>query len=231
VPLSLALGTFGLLCVAAFAFWPTYLSKPLGPVDGYTHLHAAVGLLWLVLLAAQALLILRNDRIAHRTLGRMSYALAPLFALSSVFLAHYRFSRMEPATFAREAYTLYLPLSAATLFALAYCLAIRYRPLPPVHARFMACTALLLVDPVVGRFLAFHVAELPQFWHYQIITFGAELGVLFLLWRTIPRGTPGRGVFLGFSAIYASGLLLWFAVPASNAWLSFARWFRELPLT
>jgi hypothetical protein len=155
MPLSLFIGTLGLLCLAGFAFWPTYLSKPFGTVDGYTHFHTALGTSWLALLSIQSLLIVRHDRGRHRVLGRISYALAPLFVLSSVLLAHHRFSHMEPSTFEREAYTLYLPLSAAALFAVAYCLAIRYRALTPVHGRLMACTALLLVDPVLGRFLAF----------------------------------------------------------------------------
>ena len=224
-------GTLALLFLAAFAFWPTYLSKPLAPVDRYTHVHAAAGLLWLLLLATQSLLISRNLRPAHRMLGRVSYALAPLFVLSSVLLAHHRFSRMDPATFEREAYTLYLPLSAAVLFAVGYALALRHRRVLPLHARFMACTALLLVDPVLGRFLAFHVVELPQFWHYQVITFGVEFAVLSALWRTLPPALPDRAAFLHFACGYAAVLLLWFVAPRMDAWLLFATWFRQAPLT
>lgn len=231
MPHSLAFGSLGLLLLAAFAFWPTYLSKPLATVDRYTHLHAAAGLLWLLLLASQALLIRRGSRQAHRSLGRVSCVLAPLFVLSSVLLAHHRFSRMDPATFEREAYTLYLPLSAALLFALAFGLALHHRRVVPLHARFMASTALLLVDPVLGRLLAFHVLELPEFWHYQLITFGIELAVLSVLWRSLPAATPSRGAFACFAVVYGSVLLLWFALPRTGAWKSLALWFRELPLT
>ena len=228
---SLLLGTLGLFLLAALAFWPTYISKPLGATDPYTHFHAATGLLWLSLLATQGALIIQHRRTSHRTLGRLSYALAPLFVLSSVLLAHYRLSRMDAVNFEREAYTLYLPVSAAALFTASYLLALLHRRVWPLHARFMACTAVLLVDPVLGRVLGFYVVELPEFWHYQLITFGVELALLFVLSNTIPRATPGRGSFLAFAGVYTAVLLLWFSLPGSQAWLPFARMFRALPLT
>lgn len=231
VPLLIIAGTAALLLLSVFAFWPAYLSKQFPGLDGYTHFHAVVGLLWLLLLAAQALLIIRARRSMHRALGRLTFVVAPLFVLSSVLLAHYRFSRMDPGVFEREAYSLYLPLSAALLFSVAYWLGLRTRRVLPLHGRFMACTALLLVDPVLGRFLAFYVLELPRFWHYQVITFGLELLVVFVLWRTLPALTPKQDIFLGFLGAYSVVLLMWFVAPRTDTWLSFATWFRELPLT
>lgn len=137
---------------------------------------------------------------------------------------------MDPTTFLREAYTLYLPLSAAALFAAAFSLAISYRRITALHARFMACTALLLIDPVVGRFLAFYVVELPRFWHYQLITFALELAALVCLCRTLGRSPESRP-FFAFASAYAAVLLLWFVAPHTVAWLAFATWFRELPIT
>ena len=228
---ALALGAFGLFALALPAFWPTYLSKPFAPVDRYTHVHAALGAVWLSLLVAQALLIVARKRPVHRGLGRLSYVVAPLFALSGVFLAHHRFSRMDAATFEREAYTLYLPLSAALLFGAAYSLAMLYRRSVRLHGRFMLCTALPLVDPVVGRFLAFHVVQLPEFWHYQLVTFSVECGVLLALYRTLPGASAERRVFSGFAAAYAATLLLWFFGPRTAGWHAWAKWFRDLPIT
>ncbi|HBL25605.1 MAG TPA: hypothetical protein DD490_02090, partial [Acidobacteria bacterium] len=101
----LALGTVALVALSALAFWPLYLSKPFRAADGYTHFHAAVGTGWLALLLVQALLIRGDRRSAHQLFGRASFVLAPAFVVSSVLLAHFRFSRMDEATFAREAYT------------------------------------------------------------------------------------------------------------------------------
>jgi uncharacterized membrane protein YozB (DUF420 family) len=228
---SLVAGTIALLLLAVFAFWPTYLSKPFSEAGVYIHIHATCGLAWLALLGTQALLISRKQTAAHRAVGRLSFVLAPLFVVSSVLLAHHRFSRMDAETFQDQAYTLYLPLSAAALFACAHALALLYRRNFAIHSRFMACTALLLVDPVLGRFLAFHVVELPEFWHYQVITFGAELAILSTLLGTVSSSTPNRAAFLRFAGAYATVLLLWFILPASAQWASFASWFRQLPLT
>src|SRR5690349_6799006 len=120
-------GSVGLLAVALFAFWPSYIAKPFPSIDLYTHLHAAIGVLWLLLLALQGWLIATNRRSAHGAIGRASYVIAPSFVLSAVLLAHFRSSRMDDATFAQEAYTLYLPLSAALLFGAAWTMAMLNR--------------------------------------------------------------------------------------------------------
>jgi hypothetical protein len=227
---ALGLATLGLLALTVAAFWPTYLSKPFGSADRFTHLHAVLGATWLLLVISQAHLINARKFAVHRAIGRLSFLIAPAFVLSSVLLAHHRFSSMDSATFASEAYTLYLPLSASALFAVAFSLAVTYRNAPPLHARFMACTALLLVDPVLGRALAFHVIELPQFWHYQLITFGVELALLGVMVRTL-RPSAKPHVFSAFAATYAAVLMLWFIAPRTEPWLVFAKWFRELPIT
>jgi hypothetical protein len=231
VPIFVALGSAVLLGLSLLAFWPNYLSRPFAAADTYTHFHAAVGTAWLLLLVAQPLLIRAGHRKVHQTLGRLSYAMAPLFVVSGLLLAHYRFSRMEAAAFEQDAYTLYLPVSAALLFAVAYALAIAYRRSMRLHARFMACTGLLLLDPVLGRVLGFYVVELPRFWQYQLITFGLECSVLLALARTLPLRSPESRVFNRFAGSYAAVLALWFVVPHSSTWMSFARWFRHLSVT
>jgi hypothetical protein len=227
---ALGLATFALLAMTVAAFWPTYVSKPLGSADGFTHFHAVMGAAWLLLVITQAHLINTRKFAAHRLIGRLSFLLAPAFVLSSVLLAHHRFSSMDSAAFESEAYTLYLPLSASALFAAAFSLAVIYRRTAPLHARFMACTALLLVDPVLGRIIAFHVLELPQFWHYQLITFSVELALLGVMARTL-RPAAKAHVFSAFAATYAVILLLWFVAPKTGLWFAFAKWFRELPMT
>ena len=64
-----------------------------------------------------------------------SYVLAPLSVAVSVLLARSRFRAMDEATFAGEAPTLFLPLSAAALVGLSYSLAIACRKVAPLHGR------------------------------------------------------------------------------------------------
>ena len=228
---AVAGGAATLLALSSLAFWPLYLSRPAAAVDGYTHLHAVLGTAWVVMLIAQALLV-RAGRIApHRYLGRASYIVGPAFALSGLLLAHYRFSRMAAATFEQEAFSLYLPLSVIVLFLAAYALAMRHRRRYRLHARFMACTAILLVDPVAGRVMGFYLPELPAVWQYQAITFGVEFVLAVALLRSLPLPSQERRLFGRFVAVFVVVQSMWFVVPHTARWLSFATWFRGLSLT
>jgi hypothetical protein len=213
------------------AFWPGYFSKPPSAVDGYTHFHAAIAALWMLLLIAQPLLVLKRRMRLHRLLGRSAWVLAALFVLSALQLAHFRFAAIDGPTFTREAYTLYLPISAVVLFIVAFTLGMFHRRTVELHSRFLACTAILLLDPVLGRVLAFYVIEFPQFWHYQVVTFGTEAAVVLVLTKTLtPNGEP-RQTFARFALFYIVILISWFFAPRTQLWLVFADWYRRLPLT
>jgi hypothetical protein len=227
----LALFTAALFALALLAFWPLYLSRPPSSVDGYTHVHAALGTAWLVMLAAQSLLAARRKLSAHRLIGRVSLALAPAFVVSSLLLAHYRFSRMPEEVFAREGHGLYLPAFVGGLFAWAYAAAIRWRKSPHVHARFMAATAVLFIDPVLGRVMAFYLPPLPAFWCYQAITFPIVAAILYGLLRTTPAAAPGRAAFRTYLIAVVILEAVWFVTPWLAPWKAFAAWFRGLPLT
>ena len=73
--------------IALVAFWPTYLSKVTSS-SGYTHLHALTAAIWMMMLVAQPLAIRTRRLGLHRTVGRMSYAAAPLVVVSMLLLAH-----------------------------------------------------------------------------------------------------------------------------------------------
>ena len=220
-----------MLLAALAAFWPQYLSKLGRPLDIDTHLHAAVGTAWILLLIVQPLAIHRGALALHRRMGRASFVLAPVFVVSGVLLAHHRFSRMNAQTFAQEAFTLYLPLLVAALFALAYGLGLLERRRRAVHSRLMACTLILLIDPVLGRLMYFNLPPLPGLLWYQAITFSVMGGLVVLLLRSLPVTAPGYGAVATFAGVALAGLALWFVVPPTAPWLQFATWFRGLPLT
>jgi hypothetical protein len=224
-----AYGYIALLVLAAVAFWPRYLSRLGGDIDPYTHAHAVVALLWVLLLIGQPLL-LRKHRRLHRRIGVLSYVLAPVFMLASLLLAHARFRAMDIASFKSEAPSLYLPLSAVVLFGLSYSLGIAYRHTAPLHGRFMIATGLPMVDPVLGRVLYYHGPRLSNPLQYQLITFGlTDLVLLFLLVRpTLPR--PLFKAFLFLALAFPIAHLAWFTVVQGPGWLPIASWFRSLPL-
>jgi hypothetical protein len=231
VPRSIALFSFALLLLASVAFWPMYLSKGWPAIDRYTHTHAVLGTLWLLILIVQPLLILRGHRSAHRITGRASLFIALGFVLSGLLLTHFRFSRMSEAAFAKEGIYIYLPLAVAALFAVACVQGLRWRKSAAVHARFMVATGLLLVDPVLGRIMFFYLPPLPSDKLYQGTTFTLIAVAMAFLVKSVPIHVPGRTAFRNYCLATVSTLALFFVVPHTGTWLSFVNWFRALPLT
>jgi hypothetical protein len=230
LPVRLASSAAVLLALSAMAFWPRYLSK-LGAADFITHLHAAFGVAWLLLLIVQPLLAMRPRTLGqHRVLGRVACGVGVVFVLLGVALAHHTADRMGEQEFARWGYSIYLPLSMTLIFAVALALAIKWRSVPAIHSRFMACTALPLLDPVFSRIIGFNFPPLPGELLYQVPAFALCGIVLVGLARSLPHAIPGRRDFHGFAIGTAMILLAFFLTPRSDAWLSFVAWFRGLPL-
>ena len=218
-----------LTAVAIAAFWPRYLSRPMGDSDAYTHLHALAMTAWCGLLIAQPFLIRAGRRPLHRVLGTLSYGLVPFLLAVSLLLAHSRFRVMDEATFAVDASFLYLPISAVFLFGVSYGLAVVYRRQPALHARFMVGTALTLIDPIVGRVMGFYLPPFDSPQVYQAITFGGTDVVLVgLLLRDRRELRWAFGVMLG---VFVPVHLVYFALAHGDGWRAFAQWFRALPLT
>lgn len=217
--------------LAFLAFWPLYLSLPFATVDRYTHLHAAAGLLWLLLLAAQPAAIYKRQLSLHRLLGRISHWMVPAFAVASILLSHHRLTTMDVAKFTAEGHAHYLPFSATVVFLLAYAGGLWFRRNPDAHGRFMVATGIPLVDPVLGRLMAFYLPPLPRNEMYQAITFTvATLLAAPLVFRF--RGDAHARTALGiYFAVLVTLEIGWFVVAPTAMWLESVRWFRGLPLT
>lgn len=220
----------GLLALALVAFWPSYLSKLLDTSNAFIHLHAVTAAMWALMLAVQPLAIRARRFTFHRVLGRVSYVLAPILILIIVLLAHSRIRGLDGQAFAMQTYVLYLQLMLSALFALSYALAIRTRRSVALHARFMVCTGLTMIDPVVIR-LMFWWDPTPT-WNYQWFTFGLTDLVLVALICLERRRPVGRSVFPAMLVVFmlAQAPAL-FGLTQTPAWHAFARWFAALPLT
>ena len=228
--LRLASLSLVLLALSALAFWPPYLSR-FRAADVYTHFHAGLGLVWLLVLVGQPLLIHAGRVPLHRVIGRCAGVLGAAFVVSSILVAHRGAGRMDPAQFARDGYALYLPFVMAAIFAAALVLGIAWRSVPPVHGRFMACTALPLLDPLLARILYFYFPPLPAESLAQIPAFAIATGLLVALSSSLPHWSRGRRAFHAFAVGTVLALLLFFVTPYSAAWFAFVSWFRSLPLT
>ena len=217
---------FALLVVLAVpAFWPSYLHPEKVEADFHVHLHGVAMLLWSALLIAQPGLIRAGKWKLHRELGKASYGLAPLVVVSTLLLAHYRLTQAYPP---EQLYFLYVQLGLLALFALAYAQAIRYRKSAAVHARYMVCTALTLVDPIVARLLYLGFGIEPPL--MQAITYALIDAILAYLWMRDRRRASNAGVFARMLAIFILVEIPTFILPDTAAWHAFAKWYAGLPL-
>ncbi len=215
----------GFFALALVAFWPSYLSQP-SSFAPYTHLHAAAASIWMILLIAQSWAIGARRVAQHRLFGKLSYVFAPLLVVSILLLAHSRIKGIAAADYPLQTYILYLQFSLGFLFALSYGLAIWNRRSVARHSRFMVCTALTLVDPVVVRILFWLFPN--QTW-YQWATFGlTDLVFLILIW--LERGNrAGRGVFPAMLAVFlVAQVPALFGLTFSPLWQAFAAWYASL---
>ena len=217
--------------VSVAAFWKPYFSHPTGITEAYVHAHVFFVALWMAALIAQPLLIRARRLDLHRAIGRTSFALAPLVGVSALLLAHSRFSRMDDATFARSAFTLYLSMMATTAFLGSYALAVVFRRHRAAHAAFMSGTAFALVDPIAVRLIFFYTPAGEVHWIYDVIGIalvGSTLTILIVLSRNTPRARTAFVVLLVLFGTLSAG---WFTLARTAGWAAFARWFVELPLT
>lgn len=151
-----------LLATALAGFWGSYFLR-LADNNLIRHVHAACGFGWIVLLVVQAWLVRRRRLVLHRRLGRGSLALAPLFVVSGVFLVHDMLAHPSPFTQALGPRLAFVDLTTLAWFACTYCLALRHRRETPLHARYMASTALLVLPPALARVIGGFVPGITSF--------------------------------------------------------------------
>lgn len=211
---------------AVFGFWKPYFSQ-LGAAQVLTHLHAIMMLAWIGMLVAQPVLI-RSRRLAwHRRIGRMSYVVVPLVVLSAFALAQRRLSLAPPQMLGLQQQILFIGLGTAVLFAAIWVLAIRHRREPALHARYMAGTALTLIDPSLVRVMIFWVPSVPPPL-YQWITFGLVYAILLLLLALDRKTARARSAWLLLLASFGTLHALNMLVPGTPSWQAFAQWYAGL---
>ena len=170
-----------LLLVAVVGFFPSYYAR-LPEARALHHFHGLTATLWMLLLLCQGWLMRRKKVARHRTLGKLSLVLVPLFAISGMLVLHDMLTRDSGFARAFGPRLAFIDLSSVLWFVFAYCMAIHYRRDMPLHARFMASTALPLLPPALSRALASLVPAVDSFDLALHLSFAAtELVVLALL--------------------------------------------------
>lgn len=222
-----------LMLLAMFAFWPGYLAVPKLELTGWTHFHAVTGTLWLVLLIVQPLAIRTRQRRLHVLLGRVSYFLAPLVLIGFIGLAHSSMQDRSQQEQAVDAYFFYIRFVLVATFVGSYVLGVLHRREPEAHSRYMLCTGLSLIDPVVHR-IAQRIMGGADL-NYQLLTFGIACTILIVFFFAAKHTTSGRRALgVVFAAFVLGGLPLAFNFytwgQPWTLWKEFAHGFASLPL-
>jgi hypothetical protein len=211
---TVAFSAFGALLVllSVAAFWKPYFSHPTTIAEPYVHGHVFFVTLWMSALIVQPLLIRARRFDLHRAIGHASFALAPLVGVSALLLAHSRFSRMDQTTFARSAFTLYLPLMSTTAFLATYALALAFRRRRTTHAAFMLGTALALVEPIAVRLIFFYTSAGEVHWIYDVIGIAMVGAILVGLVVLSGEGRPARNAFIALLVLFGTLSAGWFTL-------------------
>lgn len=215
----------GLLLLAIAGFWPSYFFPARRESDWHIHLHGMVMFAWVLLLLAQSGLIAARRHPIHRQLGKVSFALAPLVVVSTVLLAAFRLRQQINADLL---YFLYVQLWLLAAFAVSFALAMAYRRTPALHARYMVCAALTLIDPIVARLLYAHGGVEPP--HMQVATYLLVDGILLALVASDLKRNQKPRVYPGMLAFFVVAQLPTFFVFNLPEWRTFAQWIAALPL-
>jgi hypothetical protein len=214
-----------LLAAAIPAFWPSYLFPKKYESDWHVHLHGIAMFLWMLMLIVQSTLARARAFETHRALGKASFVLVPVIVASTLLLAHYR---MRSGLNRELVYFFYVQVALLVQFLAAYLLAIANRRTPAMHMRFMACTALALVDPIFARLLYIHFGIEPPL--MQLITYGAIDLVLVAL-IVHDRGQRSYShAYEGMLALFVATQAPTFFLTTTKEWLAFTQAFARLPL-
>ena len=117
-------------------------------------------------------------------------------------------------------YFLWIILSLTVVFAFSYVMAMRNRRNPAIHARFMICTALVLVDPIFARILFFNLGVTPPM--MQVATFVLVDAVLIaLIYMDWKRGNRVR--------VFQAMLPLFLLTQVPTFFISQASWWKRSP--
>ena len=138
-------------------------------IDFYVHFHVALLFLWLVMLILQPVLIRFQKYALHRLIGKLSYVLFPLVILTFVPML-VRDINMG------DLRVLVFPLYQMSLLSLFYLLAIKNRKRVELHMRFMIATAMVFIDPTLGRIVRTWISESNMIINHY--AFGVNDGIL-----------------------------------------------------
>jgi hypothetical protein len=225
---------FILLVVAGF--YSSYFTIFFEPKEPIIHVHFALMSLWIILLIVQPFLIKFKRLRLHRLLGKCSYFLFPLVALSGYQMIRYSYynvlfdhdtqAKLGVQQLSAEQLNAFaasfeaIAIFYLVLFVLFYSLAIIYRKKSNIHARFILASALTLLGPTVDRIVLFGFGTqmLPGSLPIELVAFAiADVVLILLLFKDYKNRRPTKALAISLS-IYVLAQTMYFILPQTAAW-------------
>lgn len=151
-----------------FEHFPQFADR----IKYFDHIHASLAILWVLMLIVQPVLIVNRKYSLHRTIGRGSYLVFPLFFLSFLPREIILIQGDHPKD-------LFFPLADSLVLLTLYVLAVRNKKNIGNHMRYMISSALVLLGPTIGRIGPIWLGL--SFQATQYIQYGITLAILLML--------------------------------------------------
>jgi hypothetical protein len=163
---------FAIVVVVLVGFAPTYYLRShfqTTPLPLYLHVHGFAFTAWIVLFAAQTMLVAARRVDVHRRLGWAGAALAVLMVVAAITAAILSGRRDFAAGREDEALTfLTTPFLAMVVFTILVGTAVYYRRRSETHKRLMVLATISILDAAVARW-PFELVETSA-WAFYVLT-------------------------------------------------------------
>jgi len=141
------------IAVTVTGFSRSYFGR-LGEVTIFHHIHGATAGAWMLVLIIQPILYKKGRLNLHRKLGRVaSFTLVPLLILGGSKMIELMLSGASNYPPGVPYQLSFIDVYSLLLFLLCFTLAIRNSHNIHLHARYMACTVLIVLPPALVRLL------------------------------------------------------------------------------
>ena len=228
---------FIVLVVAGF--YSSYFTIFFEPKASIIHIHFSLMMLWIGMLITQPFLIKYKKAKLHRKMGKVSYVLFPLVAITGFLLIRYSYyqilnnplrqnelgvNNLDPDQLIKFA-SWFQAIAVFYLFLFVgfYVMAIYHRRKSSVHARYMVASALTLLGPTVDRifFFGFGLQTFPgQIPIETAAFFIADFTLAVLLYRDYKNGLPTKTLLICLT-VFVAAQVLYFILPQRDGWQTF----------
>jgi len=203
--------------VTIAGFVPSYFGR-LGKTDAVHHFHGATATTWMLLLIVQAHLATTRRLNLHRVLGRLSLVVAPALVISGLLVVRVMLEARNGFNRAFGAQLAFIDLTTLAFFAAAYVLAIHHRRNQPLHARWLASTAVIALPPGLARFVANFVPGINTFELAIHVTYAVCLAITLLLLRDDARKGGIRTPYAALGVVLLAHEIGFLAIPHWPWW-------------